>query len=92
MYDIISRDDVNDIYEAASKCKTRYFWYVDHGVDYTGFDFNWVPVPWESQFVHIFPSKWQRDGGIRLVNKQNPEGELKFHNTKKVTRVPTTRN
>jgi hypothetical protein len=92
MYDIISRDDVNDIYEAANKCKTRYFWYVDHGVDCTRFDFNWVPVPWESQFVHIFPSKWQRDGGIRLVNKQSPEGELKFHNTKKVTRVPTTRN
>lgn len=92
MYDIISRDDIDDIHETAAKCKTRYFWYVDHGVDCTGFDFNWVPVPWESQFVHIFPSKWQRDGGIRLVNKQSPEGELKFHNTKKVTRVPTTRN
>lgn len=92
MYDIISRDDIDDIHEAAAKCKTRYFWYVDHGVDCTGFDFNWVPVPWESQFVHIFPSKWQRDGGIRLVNKQHPEGQLKFHNIKSVSRLATKEN
>ena len=92
MYDIINRDDIDDINEAAAKCKTRHFWYIDHGVDCTEFDFNWVPVPWESQFVHIFPSKWQRDGGIRLVNKQYPEGQLKFHNIKSVTRIPTEKN
>jgi len=92
MYDIISRDDIDDIHEAAAKCKTRYFWYVDHGVDCTGFDFNWVPVPWESQFVHIFPSKWQRDGGIRLVNKQHPKGQIKLHNSNIVPRESTKRN
>jgi len=92
MYDIISRDDIDDIHEAAAKCKTRYFWYVDHGVDCTGFDFNWVPVPWESEFVHIFPSKWQRDGGIRLVNKQHPEEQIKLHNSNVVPRESTKRN
>ena len=87
MYDkILSKD--YDIQQASERCKTRHYWYIDNGVDCSDFDFNWTPVPWESRFVHIFPSKWQPDGGIRLVNKEYPNGEVKFNKERKVTRVP----
>ena len=87
MYDKIYRKDY-DIQQASERCKTRHYWYIDNGVDCSDFDFNWTPVPWESRFVHIFPSKWQPDGGIRLVNKDYPNGQIKFNKERRVTRVP----
>jgi hypothetical protein len=87
MYDKIYRKDY-DIQQASERCKTRHYWYIDNGVDCSDFDFNWTPVPWESRFTHVFPSKWQPDGGIRLVNKEYPNGEIKFNKERKVTRVP----
>ena len=87
MYDKIYRKDY-DIQEASERCKTRHYWYIDNGVDCSDFDFNWTPVPWESRFTHVFPSSWQPDGGIRLVNKDYPNGEIKFNKERKVTRVP----
>ena len=87
MYDKIYRKDY-DIQQASERCKTRHYWYIDNGVDCSDFDFNWTPVPWESRFVHIFPSKWQPDGGIRLVNKDHPNGQIKFNKERTVTRVP----
>ena len=87
MYDKIYRKDY-DIQQASERCKTRHYWYIDNGVDCSDFDFNWTPVPWESRFTHVFPSKWQRDGGIRLVNKDYPNGDVKFNKEKQVSRVP----
>ena len=87
MYDKIHRKDY-DIQQASERCKTRHYWYIDNGVDYSDFDFNWTPVPWESRFTHVFHSAWQRDGGIRLVNKDYPDGDVKFNNEKQVSRVP----
>ena len=87
MYDKIHSKDY-DIQQASERCKTRHYWYIDNGVDCSDFDFNWTPVPWESRFVHIFPSKWQPDGGIRLVNKDYPNGQIKFNKERRVTRVP----
>ena len=87
MYDkILSKD--YDIQQASERCKTRHYWYIDNGVDCSDFDFNWTPVPWESRFTHVFHSKWQRDGGIRLVNKDYPNGNVKFNKEKQVSRVP----
>ena len=87
MYDKIYRKD-HDIQQASERCKTRHYWYIDNGVDCSDFDFNWTPVPWESRFTHVFHSAWQRDGGIRLVNKDYPDGDVKFNNEKQVSRVP----
>jgi len=87
MYDKIYRKDY-DIQQASERCKTRHYWYIDNGVDCSDFDFNWTPVPWESRFTHVFHSTWQRDGGIRLVNKDYPNGDVKFNNEKQVSRVP----
>ena len=55
--------------DAADKSRTRFYWYIYGGNDYTGFDFDFVPAPWESAHVHVFPSQWQRNGGVYLANK-----------------------
>ena len=48
--------------------------------DYTGFDFLWEPVPWESHYIHAWPSQWQKDGGTYLIPKNNNRG-IKYQTT-----------
>jgi hypothetical protein len=55
--------------DAAARSRTRYYWYIYGGNDYTGFDFDFKPPPWESEYVHVFPSQWQRNGGVYFANK-----------------------
>lgn len=55
--------------DAAVKSRTRYYWYIYGGNDYTGFDFDWRPAPWQSEYVHAFPSQWQRTGGVYFAQK-----------------------
>jgi len=55
--------------EAASRSRTKFFWFISGANDYTGFDFTWLPDKWDEQYVHIFPSQWQEYGGIFFANK-----------------------
>jgi len=55
--------------DAAVKSRTRYYWYIYGGNDYAGFDFDWQPAPWQQEYVHVFPSQWQRTGGIYFAQK-----------------------
>lgn len=49
--------------------RTRFCWVVSYLVDYTGFDFLWEPVPWESHQAHVWPSQHQENSGTWLVPK-----------------------
>ena len=69
--------------DAASKSRTKYYWYIYGGNDYTGFDFDFKPVPWEADYVHVFPSQWQRNGGVYFANKDTaPLRQWHFQNNK----------
>jgi hypothetical protein len=54
---------------AASLSRTRYYWYIYGGNDYSNFDFTYEPAPWESDFVHVWPSQWHQYGGAYLAHK-----------------------
>jgi hypothetical protein len=58
----------NTLEQAAELSRTKFFWFIDGNFDYANFDFTWRPVPWESDYVHVFPSQWQRDGHTYFVN------------------------
>lgn len=55
--------------DAAAQSRTEYFWFIHGNNDYTDFDFDWRPVPWEQDHVHIFPSQWQRNGEVYFARK-----------------------
>ena len=75
--------------DAASKSRTTHYWYIYGGNDYTGFDFDYVPVPWETSHIHTFPSQWQRDGGVYLANKRTVANrEWHFRTEQQVQRKP----
>jgi hypothetical protein len=59
--------------------RTRYFWWVNYLTDYTGWDFLWEPVPWESNYTHTWPSQHHEYSGTYLVPKHGATQEYKFH-------------
>jgi len=63
----------DSIEHAQQLSRTRYFWWVNYLTDYTGWDFLWEPVPWESHQRHAWPSQWQKDSGTYLVPKSGYE-------------------
>ena len=69
-----------DIEHARQLSRTRYFWWVNYLTDYTGWDFLWEPVPWESQYTHTWPSQWHDYSGTYLVPKHADGINYKFHN------------
>lgn len=73
--------------DAASKSRTTHYWYIYGGNDYTGFDFDYTPVPWESDHVHTWPSQWQPDGGVYLASKQQ-RGATNYRTEQRVQRLP----
>lgn len=56
--------------------RTRYFWWVSYLADYTGFDFLFESVPWQSEYTHVWPSQHHDYSGTYLVPRT---GEIKYH-------------
>ena len=54
---------------AADQSRTRWFWYIDGQNDYSNFNFDYKPVPWEAHQIHTWPNQWQADGKVYLANK-----------------------
>jgi len=60
---------VENIEQAQTQSRTRFFWVVSYLVDYTGFDFLYEPPPWQANQRHAWPSQWHKDSGTYLVPK-----------------------
>jgi hypothetical protein len=70
---------VESIEQAQQQSRTGYFWMVSYLVDYTGFDFLWKPVPWESHQCHAWASQHQIDSGTYLVPKTWDKQDTNYH-------------
>jgi hypothetical protein len=69
---------VENIEQAQQQSRTRFFWVVSYLVDYTGFDFLFEPVPWQSQYTHTWPSQWDQYYGACLVPTH--VDKIEYHN------------
>jgi len=75
----LHEQEADTIEHAKQLSRTRYFWWVNYLTDYTGWDFLWEPVPWESQYTHTWPSQWHKYSGTFLVPTHADQTEYKFH-------------
>jgi len=71
--------EADSIEHARQLSTTRYFWWVTYLADYSGWDFLWEPVPWQSNQIHTWPSQWHEYSGTYLVPKEFTD-QLNFHN------------
>ena len=79
--------------DAASQSKTKFFWYLSGYNDYSKFNFNFIPRPWQSEFIHVWPSQWQSNSGVYLANKSTVyKKEFHFRNDQQVARLQNKDN
>ena len=78
---------VDSIEDARQHSRTEYCWYLCGNFDCIDFSFDVIPVPWESDHVYVWPSQWQKNGGIYLTPKHNP-GPLHYCTDQSVVRTP----
>ena len=79
--------EVESIKQAQQLSRTRYFWIINYLCDYTSWDFLWEPVPWQSEFVHVWSSQWHQHSGTYLCSKTGSTDKYHFHN-KLITLTP----
>lgn len=68
--------------DAQSQSRTKFCWFVNGLNDYTDFNFNFVPVPWEAEHTHVWASQWQDNGGTYFVPKHTTEHQWHWHTEK----------
>ena len=77
-----------DLDDAARQAKTSHYWFIYGGNDYTGFDFDITPAPWEAHQIYVYPSQWQQDGGVYLANVNTVDDRIwNFRTEQTVTRL-----
>lgn len=78
----------NSLEEAGKLSRTRFYWYIYGGNDYTNFDFDFKPPPWEEQQIHIWPNQWQKNGEVYFAPKTLNERIENYHTDIIVQRLP----
>ncbi len=68
--------EVDSIEHAQLLSRTRYFWWVSYLCDYSEFDWDFEPVPWQAEYTHSWPSQHHEYSGTYLVPRS---GEIKYH-------------
>jgi hypothetical protein len=74
------------IEHARELSRTRYFWWINYLTDYSSFDFLFEPVPWQSHYIHTWPSQWAQFYGACLVPKTATQ-EFHHHGEKLPSRT-----
>ena len=82
------KQPADSLEDAADKSRTGLYWYIYGGNDYSKFDFDFVPPPWESHQTHVWANQWQPNGEVYLANKHNAELIYNYRTEHKVHRLP----
>jgi hypothetical protein len=66
----------DSIEHAQRLSRTEYFWWITYLVDYSDFDFLYVPPACQAEYTHVWPSQHHEYSGTYLVPRS---GEIKYH-------------
>lgn len=69
---------VDTINRCAAKSNTELLWVLNSELDYSEFDFNYYPNPWQMNMVHVFGTQWSHWGTTFLINKESFPEDTKY--------------
>lgn len=69
---------VDTINRCAKKSTTEMFWVLDSQLEYSNFDFDYYPNPWQMKMLTVFGTQWSRWGTTFLVNKETFPEDTKY--------------
>jgi hypothetical protein len=77
----------DSIEHAQQLSSTRYFWWINYLYDYSDWDWLFEPLPWQSEYTHVWPSQWDQVFGAYLVPTHATELNYFHHRDLVPTRV-----
>jgi hypothetical protein len=69
---------VDTINRCVKKSTTELCWVLNSELDYTDFDFNYYPNPWQMKMVNVFGTQWSHWGTTFLVNCESFPIDTKY--------------
>jgi len=69
---------VDTITRCANRSSTELCWILNSELDYTDFDFNYYPNPWQMKMVHVFGTQWSHWGSTFIINRDTFAKDTKY--------------
>jgi hypothetical protein len=69
---------VDTINRCINKSQTKLFWVLNSEIDYSDFEFDFYPSPWQEKMVHVFGTQWSHWGTTFMVNKESFPEDTKY--------------
>ena len=69
---------VDTINRCITKSETKLFWVLNSELDYSSFEFDFYPSPWQMKMVHVFGTQWNHWGTTFMVNKETFAEDTKY--------------
>ena len=69
---------VDTINRCINKAETKLFWILNSELDYTDFEFDFYPSPWQMKMVHVFGTQWSHWGTTYVINKETFLEDTKY--------------
>ena len=61
---------VDTINRCINKSQTKLCWVLNSEIDYSEFEFDFYPSPWQEKMIHVFGTQWSHWGTTFMVNKE----------------------
>jgi hypothetical protein len=61
-----------------TKAETKLFWVLNSELDYSEFNFDFYPSPWQMKMVHVFGTQWSHWGNTYMINKETFAEDTKY--------------
>ncbi len=69
---------VDTIGRCVNRSETNLFWVLSSELDYSDFEFDYYPSPWQMKMVHVFGTQWSHWGNTYIVNKESFLEQTKY--------------
>ena len=69
---------VDTINRCINRVTTNLCWILNSELDYSDFDFDYYPSPWQMSLVHVFGTQWSHWGTTFMVNKNSFAEDTKY--------------
>jgi hypothetical protein len=69
---------VDTINRCINRASSNLCWILNSELDYSNFDFDYYPNPWQMKMVHVFGTQWSHWGTTFMVNRESFAEDTKW--------------
>ncbi len=69
---------VDTINRCANRATSSLIWVLNSELDYSDFNFDYYPNPWQMKMVHVFGTQWSHWGTTFMVNRETFAEDTKY--------------